>query len=507
MIRNYARRGLACRLGAITVIGAMTLAACGGDDDSDADAPADEPAESPETEDTTARHGRTERHHRTWRGASRRRRGGRDHVPDQQRPEQRQDRRSGDRGVRGGKPDIDVKLDTRPGGGEGDNLVKTRLSTGDMADVFEYNSGSLFQAIAPETNLHPITDEPWVADLDETFKEVVIRRRQRLRLPLGHIIGGGVFYNIPLYEKLGLEIPTTWDEFMANNEKIAKRGRRPVEQTFGDTWTSQIFVLADYHNVERPTRASPRTTRTTRRSSPRRRRRRRLPAPAGGPRGRTPERGLRVGEVHRRPDAVATGKAAHYPMITFAAATIARRPGQRRRRGLLRPAGEDAARTADHLGALRACTSRRASRARSSRPAKKFQAFLASPEGCEAQASAAPVGGPFAVTTCELPADVRRGVEDLAAYVDSGDVTPALEFLSPIKGPALEQITVEVGSGIRAARAARSSTTRTSRSRPSSSVSRAGNHTAGRPRTWSVRRGPGTPTIEDEATTITAAST
>jgi raffinose/stachyose/melibiose transport system substrate-binding protein len=28
-------------------------------------------------------------------------------------------------------------------------------------------------------------------------------------------------------------------------------------------------------------------------------------------------------------------------------------------------------------------------------------------------------------------------------------VTPALEFVSPVKGPALEQITVEVGSGIR----------------------------------------------------------
>ena len=83
--------------------------------------------------------------------------------------------------------------------------------------------------------------------------------------------------------------------------------------------------------------------------------------------------------------------------------------------------------------------------------AKKFQAFAASPEGCEAQASAAPVGGPFAVTTCELPADVATAVEHLTAYVDAGNVTPALEFLSPIKGPALEQITVEVGSGIRPA--------------------------------------------------------
>ena len=66
-------------------------------------------------------------------------------------------------------PDIDVKLDSRPGGSEGDNLVKTRLSTDEMADVFQYNSGSLFQAISPEKNLVPVTNESWVGKLDDAF--------------------------------------------------------------------------------------------------------------------------------------------------------------------------------------------------------------------------------------------------------------------------------------------------------------------------------------------------
>jgi raffinose/stachyose/melibiose transport system substrate-binding protein len=55
------------------------------------------------------------------------------------------------------------------------------------------------------------------------------------------------------------------------------------------------------------------------------------------------------------------------------------------------------------------------------------------------------------VTACELPADAPQVVKDLVAYVDAGKVTTALEFQSPIKGPALEQITVEVGSGLRSA--------------------------------------------------------
>ena len=77
--------------------------------------------------------------------------------------------------------------------------------------------------------------------------------------------------------------------------------------------------------------------------------------------------------------------------------------------------------------------------------AKKFLAFIASPEGCEVQAKAYAPTGPYMLKGCELPDDVPAAVKDLQPYVDDGNVTPALEFLSPVKGPALEQITVEVG--------------------------------------------------------------
>ena len=149
-------------------------------------------------------------------------------------------------------PDITIKMETRPGGSEGDNLVKTRLATGDMADVFVYNNGSLLQAIKPEQNLHPLDDQPWAGQLDELFAESSKGSDGKIYGgPSGTAFGGGVLYNIPLYEKLGLEIPKTWDEFMANNEKIKADGSvDPVEQTYGETWTSQLFVLGDYHNVE-----------------------------------------------------------------------------------------------------------------------------------------------------------------------------------------------------------------------------------------------------------------
>lgn len=350
-------------------------------------------------------------------------------------------------------PDIDVKLDTRPGGGDGDNLVKTRLSTGDMADVFEYNSGSLFQAISPKANLAPVTDEPWVADLDDTFKQVVTAGEDVYGAPWQSITGGGVFYNVPLYEKLGLEVPATWDEFMANNAKIKASGVAPVEQTFGDTWTSQIFVLADYHNVEsaNPSFAEDYTNNEAKFAT--------TPEALAG--FEHLEDVFEAGYLNedfasaKFTDglaAVATGEAAHYPMITFGIPAISGvAPDHVDDVGFFGMPGADADTHGATLWSPSGIYIPKTTEGDKLEAAKKFQAFLASPEGCDAQADAAPVGGPFAVKTCELPADVARAVNDLAAYVDSGAVTPALEFLSPIKGPALEQITVEVGSGIRSA--------------------------------------------------------
>ncbi|MEJ5190043.1 MAG: carbohydrate ABC transporter substrate-binding protein, partial [Breznakiellaceae bacterium] len=42
------------------------------------------------------------------------------------------------------KFNIKIVFNLRPGGSEGDNVVKTRLAAGDMDDLCFYNSGSLY---------------------------------------------------------------------------------------------------------------------------------------------------------------------------------------------------------------------------------------------------------------------------------------------------------------------------------------------------------------------------
>ncbi|MGB4628227.1 MAG: extracellular solute-binding protein [Propionicimonas sp.] len=147
------------------------------------------------------------------------------------------------------KQGVTVKLDTRTQGTDGDNIVKTKLATGDMADVFQYNSGSLLQAIDPAKNIVPLTGEAFMANVQDSFKPSVTTGGEVYGVPFGQAMGGGVLYNKKVFADLGLSVPKTWAEFMANNATIKAAGIDPVIQTYGDTWTSQLFVLADFANV------------------------------------------------------------------------------------------------------------------------------------------------------------------------------------------------------------------------------------------------------------------
>lgn len=84
--------------------------------------------------------------------------------------------------------------------------------------------------------------------------------------------------------------------------------------------------------------------------------------------------------------------------------------------------------------------------------ARDFVNYIASVEACNVMIEAIGATGPYLIEGCDLPADVPQAVADMMPYFETeGRTAPALEFLSPIKGPNLEHLLVEVGSGIRPA--------------------------------------------------------
>ncbi|MGF6823789.1 raffinose/stachyose/melibiose transport system substrate-binding protein [Microbacterium sp. ZKA21] len=349
-------------------------------------------------------------------------------------------------------PDITVKLESQPAGTEGDNLMKTKLSTGEMEDVFYYNSGSLFQALNPDQNLVPLDDQPWVGDLIDTMSAVVSTENGIYGAPFGATQAGAVVYNKKVYADLGLEVPTSWDEFAANNEAIKAAGITPVIQTYGDTWTSQLFILGDFGNVlaQDPDWADEYTAGNRTYAEE--------PALQGFA---NQQAGFEAGWWNEDYASalyddgarmVATGEGAHYPILTGIVSTFQQNfPDELENIGVFPLPAQNAEDTKLTVWLPNAVYIPKTTEGDKLEAAKTFVAFINSAGGCEVQTTAMVPSGPFATSACELPDDVPGLLTDMQPYFDEGNTNPALEFLSPIKGPNLENITVEVGSGIRPA--------------------------------------------------------
>jgi raffinose/stachyose/melibiose transport system substrate-binding protein len=346
-------------------------------------------------------------------------------------------------------PNVTISVEARPGGTDGDNIVKTRLATGEMTDVFWYNSGSLLQALNPTNTLVDISNEPFIDNIVESFLPTVSQNGQIFGVPSQTAMGGGILYNKKIYEDLGLSVPTTWEEFAANNEAIKEAGIAPVGATFGDTWTSQLFVLADYYNVQaaNPNFADEYTANQAKYAT--------TPAAMAGfeylQEGFEKEwwqQDYATTKFEQGLKQLADGEFAHYPMLTFALSTIATNsPDEVNDIGFFAQPGPSADKNGVTIWMPAATYIPQTTTDEKLAAAQDFLAFIASPEGVNAITEQVPPQGPYLVKGTELPDDVLPAVKDLAAYIDSGNSAPALEFLSPVKGPSLEQITVAVGTG------------------------------------------------------------
>lgn len=345
-------------------------------------------------------------------------------------------------------PNVTFEIEVAASGGsEVDNLVKTRLATGEMNDIFYYNSGALLQALNPSQTLVDLANEAFMANIDDAFKPTVSQNNGIFGVPVGFASGGGILYNKNIYEELGLSIPTTWDEFAANNEAIKEAGYAPVLQTFGDTWTAQLFVLADMYNVAQayPNFAEEYTNNQAKYAT--------LPEAMAG--FAYLQEGFEKGWYQddfattlftQGIDLIANGEVAHWAMGTFVMPAIAETYPDKVADfgyfGLPGPAGTTpgttiwmplafyAPTTSEHIDVV-----------------KDFFAFVASTDGVDVINEAVLPSGPYLIKGATLPDEVAPFVKDLNGYIESGNAYPALEFLSPVKGPNLEQICVAVGTG------------------------------------------------------------
>lgn len=346
-------------------------------------------------------------------------------------------------------PNVTVKVNYIPGGVEGDAIIKTQLASGTAADVFVYNTGALLQAIDPVRNLVDLKNEPWMKKVNTGFIPSATGADGGIyAAPYGAAMGGGILYNKKVYAQLNLKIPLTWNEFMANNAKIKKAGLVPVLNSFKDSWTTQLFVLGDHFNVAAAMPGFEKKFTENKIVLAKNK------ATLAG--FSYLEQIRKAGYTNK--DAAATtfakaleylalGKGVHYPMLTAGIDTIVTNfPTKAPDIGFFAQPGTNAKSNGATLWMPSGLYIPKTTKVLEE--AKRFIAWTVSKEAFEVQNKVVPPSGPYFIKGAPVSGNLTGVFTDLYNYMQKkGASYPALEFLTPVKGPNLSQICVEIGTG------------------------------------------------------------
>lgn len=341
---------------------------------------------------------------------------------------------------------IRVEYEFRPGGEEGDNLVKTRLAAGDMADILGYNSGSLLNALNPSEYFADLSSYAWIDALDDTFKAAVTVGGETYGMPMFSSQAGAVIYSKTLYEKYGLSAPQNWEQFIANCKALKDAGEDAVMGTFGDSWTSQVLFLGDHYNLQ--TQAPDFTAEFEKGNA----KYANIPAAL-----RSFEKYAELVGYYNEDylaatyddgcERIALGEAGHWFILTQSLSNIYSLYGKEAvdsvgvfgvpaddgNTGLTvwMPTAMYANKKSEKLDAV-----------------LKFFEFYISKAALDTYASVQLPDGPYVVKGYQVPDTAYEPVAvDMQAYFDAGKTKVAMEFETPVKGPNLASICVEVGSG------------------------------------------------------------
>ena len=340
---------------------------------------------------------------------------------------------------------IHLEMEVAPSGSELDNLVKTRLNTGTMDDICLYNSGSLFMALNPSKYFVDLSDQDFVSRYDGAYKDTVSVGNAVYGVPATCSQVDGWLYNKKVYEKLGLKVPQTWDELMRNCDVIKKAGITAIIGSYADSWTAQPIFLGDAYSVlyGDPTFADDFTANKA--------------SYAETPSALRAFEKLSESAPYVNEDCMstnydaaiemlATGQGAHYVMLTQALTNInSLYPEAIDDIGIFAQPGDTPEETGMTVYMPNSFYVSKTSKQIDA--AIRWLGFFVSAEGMDLFNAAVLPEGPAVISGVHMPEKSYAAIDEMQVYFDDGKTSPALEFLSPIKGSACPEICVDCAVG------------------------------------------------------------
>lgn len=123
---------------------------------------------------------------------------------------------------------------------DSETLIRTLLVKDKAPDVITLNANGGFGDLAQAGVFYDFSDEPVLETINPAVQEILsdLGTKQDEVNGLGYVNNAnGVIYNQDIFEEQGLEVPETWDEFIAVCEALEGAGITPFYGTLADSWT------------------------------------------------------------------------------------------------------------------------------------------------------------------------------------------------------------------------------------------------------------------------------
>ncbi|MFY0760498.1 extracellular solute-binding protein [Metabacillus dongyingensis] len=140
-------------------------------------------------------------------------------------------------------PDIRIKFDSPP---EAETVLRTKLIKNDIPDVMLIAGNATYGELGRAGVLEDFADTELIDSIQPSYLDMIDRlvgpeKDGVYGLPYA-TNANTVIYNKQKFEELGLEVPKTWDEFIAVLEKAKAAGEIPIYLTLKDAWTGMISL-------------------------------------------------------------------------------------------------------------------------------------------------------------------------------------------------------------------------------------------------------------------------
>ncbi|MVB10848.1 Multiple sugar-binding protein [Caprobacter fermentans] len=121
-------------------------------------------------------------------------------------------------------------------------VLKTRLTKNDIPDILAMGGDATYTEVQSAGVLEDLSQESYVSDIQDSYKQMIYNVQQDKEQKLYGIPyatnASGVLYNEDIFQKSGVQVPTTWDAFMTLCKTLKSSGITPFELTFKDSWTA-----------------------------------------------------------------------------------------------------------------------------------------------------------------------------------------------------------------------------------------------------------------------------